>query len=89
MLYLCHANRLEDLADRLMSDLARPVEDILASEIVVVQGHGIAHWLSLGMAHRQGVVANMRWLFPAEMIWQLFRAVLEDIPATNAFSAEE
>jgi exodeoxyribonuclease V gamma subunit len=88
MLYLCHGNQLEDLADRLVLDLARPVSSVLAPELIAVPGQGVARWLSLRLAHQQGVVANTLWQFPAELLWHLFRAVLSDVSTTNAFSAD-
>ena len=88
MLHLCHGNQLEDLADRLALDLARPVSSVLAPDLIAVPGQGIARWLSLRLAHQQGIIANTLWQFPAELLWHLFRAVLPDVPTTNAFSAE-
>ena len=52
MLYLCHGNQLEDLADRLVLDLTRSVKGVLAPELIAVPGHGIARWLSLRLAHQ-------------------------------------
>jgi exodeoxyribonuclease V gamma subunit len=88
MLYLCHGNQLEDLADRLVLDLARPVNSVLAPDLIAVPGQGISRWLSLRLAHQQGIIANILWQFPAELLWHLFRTVLPDVPATNAFSAD-
>jgi exodeoxyribonuclease V gamma subunit len=88
MLHLCHGNQLEDLADRLVLDLARPANAVLAPDLIAVSGQGIARWLSLRFAHQQGISANTLWQFPAELLWNLFRAVLPDIPGTNAFSAD-
>ena len=84
MLHLCHGNQLEDLADRLALDLARPVSSVLAPDLIAVPGQGIARWLSLRLAHQQGIIANTLWQFPAELLWHLFRAVLPDAPMTNA-----
>ena len=88
MLYLCHGNQLEDLADRLVLDLTRPVKDVLAPDLIAVPGQGIARWLSLRLAHQQGIIANTLWQFPAELLWHLFRTILGNVPATNAFSAD-
>ena len=88
MLYLCHGNQLEDLADRLVLDLTRPVKDVLAPDLIAVPGQGIAAWLSLRLAHQQGIIANTLWQFPAELLWHLFRTILGNVPATNAFSAD-
>ena len=78
MLYLCHGNQLEDLADRLVLDLTRPVKDVLAPDLIAVPGQGIVRWLSLRLAHQQGIIANTLWQFPAELLWHLFRTRSEE-----------
>ncbi len=88
MLHLYHANRLEDLAERLARDLQCPAGPVLAPQIVAVSSTAIGQWLSLQLAHHQGISANMQWLLPARLLWRVFRDVLSDVPKTNAFSAE-
>ncbi len=86
MLYLYRSNRLERLADRLAEVLAEPAGGgALAPETVVVQGPGTARWLSARIAARLGVCANVRFPLPAAFIWDCFRAVLPDLPATSAY----
>ena len=88
MLHLYHANRLEDLAGRLATDLKTPSGSVLAPQIVAVSSTAVGQWLSLQLAQHQGVSANMQWLLPARLLWRVFRDVLSDVPKTNAFSAE-
>lgn len=80
MLHLHHSNHLEQLA-RHFAALQRvaPLAP-LAQEHVVVQNSGMGRWLSLQTAMINGIAANTRYLFPAEMTWELLRAVLEDVP---------
>ncbi|MGA7802843.1 MAG: exodeoxyribonuclease V subunit gamma, partial [Gammaproteobacteria bacterium] len=85
MLTIHYGNRLEALAERLALVLARPLSAALACEEVVVQNHGMARWLSLELATRQGVLANTRFRFPAEFVWAMFEAVLEQVPGRSAF----
>ncbi|MEO1847544.1 MAG: exodeoxyribonuclease V subunit gamma, partial [Pseudomonadota bacterium] len=88
MLHLYHANRLEDLAERLARDLERPVGPVLAPQIVAVSSGAVGQWLTLELARRHGISANVQWLLPARLLWRVFRDVLSDVPKANAFSAE-
>ncbi len=88
MLHLYHANRLEDLAERLATDLKAPVGPVLAPEIVAVSSSAVGQWLTLELARRHGISANVQWLLPARLLWRVFRDVLSDVPKANAFSAE-
>ena len=80
MLHLHHSNHLEQLA-RYFAALqqADPLSP-LVQEHVVVQNSGMGRWLSLQTATFNGITANIRYLFPAEMTWELLRGVLTDVP---------
>lgn len=81
MLSVFHSTKLEQLADKLMNQLNDHKRDhILQPEIFVVQNHGIGQWLSLYMAKKQGIAANMEFEFPSERIWKLIRMMDDDIP---------
>lgn len=81
MLTFYRGNDTEALANELVQLYDRqPLEDPLAQEIVVVQNHGMARWLSTQLARRQGVAANMKFEFPAERAWDLYRVMDPGIP---------
>lgn len=83
MLYLHQSNRLEQLAYHFAAlQRADPLPP-LETEQVVVQNIGMGRWLSLQTARINGITANLRYLFPAEMTWELMRAVLTDVPARD------
>ena len=88
MLHVCYGNRLEALAERLVQDRESSFGSALEPELIAVQGHAVARWLSLRLATAQGIVANTEMLFPAELLWRLFRQVLPNVPEVNSFSAE-
>lgn len=88
MLTVHHSNRLEILADRLAGLLATPAGPPLAPDWVVVQSNGMARWLSLRVARRLGVCANLRFPFPAALVWEVFRRVLPQVPDTSAYAPE-
>ena len=80
MLYLHQSNQLERLAHHFAAlqriDPLPPFQD----EVVVVQNSGMGRWLSLQAAKVNGIAANARYLFPAEIMWEMLRAVLENVP---------
>jgi exodeoxyribonuclease V gamma subunit len=80
MLYLHQSNQLEQLARHFAAlqqiDPLAPLE----TEQVVVQNSGMGRWLSLEIARFTGIAANIRYLFPAELTWELLRKVLVDVP---------
>lgn len=83
MFHFFHGNRIDRLGDRLIGALsASPLPDPMQPEIIVVQNHGMARWLSLRYARRQGIAANMKFLFPSELVWYLIRLTDSDIPET-------
>jgi exodeoxyribonuclease V gamma subunit len=85
MLILHQSNRLERLADRLADLLGQPVEDPLQSDWVVVQHPGMARWLTLQLASRLGISANVEFPLPAVFIWQVFRRLLGDLPELDRY----
>ena len=88
MLHLHHANRLEDLAEKLRRNLETPLSEVLTPEIIAVPGTAISEWLTIRLAAETGISANIRWLLPARLLWQIFRDTLDEVPDSNAFSAD-
>ena len=88
MLHLHHANRLEDLAEVLRRNLETPLSEALQPEIIAVPGTAISEWLTIRLAATTGISANMQWLLPARLLWQVFRDTLDEVPDANAFSAD-
>ncbi|NIT56772.1 MAG: hypothetical protein GWN00_11220, partial [Aliifodinibius sp.] len=83
MLKFYYSTELEKLADRLFQELdENPLSNPLEKEIFVVQNHGIGQWLSLRMAEKEGIAANLKFEFPSERIWSLIRLWNDDIPQT-------
>ena len=82
MLHLRIGNQLEQLSDRLIVDLGRPVNSIFDPEPVIVPGMAVARWLSLRMAQQTGISANIFWQLPADLLWFLFQKILKK---TNTF----
>lgn len=79
-------NRLEALAAALANTLRRPLADPLTPEIVVVQSLGMERWLSMVLARRHGICANMAFPFPNTFVYSdIFRALLPGLPEHSPF----
>ncbi|TXH67139.1 MAG: exodeoxyribonuclease V subunit gamma [Thiothrix sp.] len=76
MLYLHHSNRLETLAASFAQHLSQMQLDPFKAMPVVVQNAGMGRWLSMQLAEITGIAANLKYLFPAELTWDLLRRVL-------------
>ena len=89
MLHVVHSNRMEHLADRLADLLGKPATgDPFEPEHVVVQSPGMGRWLSLRLADRLGVTANVAFRAPQQFLYEVaYRAVLgtNDVPAESWF----
>jgi exodeoxyribonuclease V gamma subunit len=82
------SNRLEVLADKLSTLLSTPLSFPLTPEVIIVQSRGMERWLSMEIARRLGICANVRFPFPKTFVEEAFAAVLGETPATDAFSPD-
>ncbi|MWP62599.1 exodeoxyribonuclease V subunit gamma [Gilliamella sp. Pas-s25] len=89
MFTIYHSNQV-DLLKTLLSELMRrqPLEDVFTPDIVMVQSQGMAQWLQIALADELGIVANVDFLFPTQLIWQLYQKLLPDAPIENSYSIE-
>ncbi len=88
MLQLFQSNKLETLLELLAALVACPQRDALAKETIIVQSKGMGRWISLGLAQRHGICANIHFPLPATFQWELLRVALGDLPKLSAFSPE-
>lgn len=83
------SNRTEALLEALVAVVATPPDDPFAAETIVVQGAGMARWLSLSLARHLGVWANPAFPFPRKLVDDAAAAVLGPAPpGAAAFSAD-
>ena len=81
MLKLFNSSDLYKLADALRTERKTyPPENPLQPELFVVQNYGMARWLSLHIAEKEGIAANFEFKFPAEVYWQIMRVMDKNIP---------
>ena len=87
-LTLYTGNRLENLADRLAEVLKTPLPSPLTPEIILVQSQGMEKWISLELARRLKICANIHFPFPNHFVTGVFRQVLPDLEETPLFDPE-
>ncbi len=83
MLKFCYGSDLSILGEQLVSEFEEnKLSEPLEPEIFVVQNYGMGRWLSMYLAKEKGIAANLKFEFPAERIWSLYRHIDPDIPKT-------
>ena len=82
------SNRLEVLAEELARCVSRPLSSPLTPEIIVVQSRGMERWVSLQLAQKLGVCANVRFPFPNAFVDEIFAATGLKAAAPEAGEAE-
>jgi exodeoxyribonuclease V gamma subunit len=87
-LTLYNSNRLEKLADLLAGVLKTPLPSPLTPEIILVQSRGMERWVSLELARRLQVCANIQFPFPNDFVSGVFRNFLPDLEETPLFAPE-
>ncbi len=80
MLILHASNCLENLSQQFAELVSQPLNNVFASEQIVIQNPSMGHWLSLQMAQQLGISANYQYFSPANYMWSLLRKVIDDIP---------
>ncbi|OWY39015.1 exodeoxyribonuclease V subunit gamma [Xenophilus sp. AP218F] len=89
MLFLYQSNRLEQLGELFCGmTQAMPLADPFAAETVIVQSRGMGRWITLDLARRAGVAANLNFVLPAAFAWRLMQQVMPDLPKKSSFVPE-
>lgn len=90
MIQVVKSNRAEILVETLAEVLAQPLSTPFAAESVIVQGRGMERWVSLQLAKRLGVCANVKFPFPRKVLDDAFTAFLGDDEAkANGYKPEQ
>lgn len=85
---LITGNRAENLVLAMVMDLKRPLVSPLDPEIVVVHSKGMERWISLEIAKKHGICANLRFPFPNTFMHEILQKILPDRADEFAFGAE-
>ena len=81
-------NRLEILAEELAKVLSRPLPSPLQPEIILVQSKGMERWVSMELARKSGICANIRFPFPNHFVYALFREAIPDLEEISPYAPE-
>jgi exodeoxyribonuclease V gamma subunit len=74
-LFIFTSNRMEVLAERLAEVLRTARTSAMTPETIIVQSRGMERWVSMELARRNGISANVRFPFPNAFLEEAFRAV--------------
>ncbi|MAL16298.1 MAG: hypothetical protein CL670_11030 [Balneola sp.] len=77
-IYQSHSLRL--LSNHLSEIFAPDSANPLTQQWVIVQNNEIKEWLSLQLAKDQGIAGNLKFIFPSEFIWLLYRLKHDEVP---------
>ncbi len=87
MLNIVQSNRMEALLSQLLTHLdAHKPASIFAEQTVLVQSPGMSQWLTIHLAHQQGVCAQVAFPLPSSFIWRLYQTLLPNVPEQSAFN---
>lgn len=85
------SNDLERMADRMSADLVDAGRQLgaFSPQVIITQTEGMKSWLRLRMAEQSGVVANLEFLQPKDLVWRLQYYVLDRDLMREQLSREE
>jgi exodeoxyribonuclease V gamma subunit len=92
MLYLVQSNKMECLADSLISCLQASAGkkgqgvSIFDADQILVQSPGMSQWLKIQIAEKVGIAANIDFPLPSSFIWQLYQQHIQGLPEQSAFT---
>lgn len=67
------SSSLECLAEALVAQLNASEKTVFQQDVIVTQTEGMNNWLVLQIAERSGIAANIRFMQPSELIFQLYQ----------------
>jgi len=88
MIYLWTSNDLQTLAGEMAERMVEGPVAPLRPEYVLVQTHGMGRWLSLQLARRHGICANVRYLFPNALLDEVVQPICGEPVAENPWAVE-
>jgi exodeoxyribonuclease V gamma subunit len=80
MIQIYNSLSLKQLAQKFSEIYAANESDPLKPAWVIVQNNEVKEWLSLQLANDQGIAGNLRFIFPSEFLWTLYRIREQNIP---------
>lgn len=87
MLNITFANRFETLQDALLEALDTPPAAPFAAEQIIVPSAALRRRLTLALADRRGICANVELPFLAQWLWQQIARVVPTVATDSPFAA--
>jgi exodeoxyribonuclease V gamma subunit len=87
-LHIFTSNRMEVLIEQLADQVCEPLASPLAPEIIVVQSRGMERWITMELARRNGICANVEFPFPNAFLESVFRSISETPDGLSAFDPQ-
>lgn len=89
MFIVYYSNQLEKQKE-ILAELFKtlPREDPFQQDIILVQSPGMAQWLQMELAKKNGISANLAFPMPASFIWQLYADNLPAVSLQNPFDKD-
>jgi exodeoxyribonuclease V gamma subunit len=88
MLYVHFSNRYETLARLLMSELGGTRDDVFAKDQVIIPSAAVQRDLTLALADRHGVCANIEFVYLARWLWQQVARVVPGVADESPFDPD-
>jgi exodeoxyribonuclease V gamma subunit len=88
MFHVHSSNRFESLASLLVERIGAPREDVFAADQVVVPGSAMRRALTLAIADRHSVCANVEFSYLAHWLWQQVARLVPGTAAESPFDAD-
>ncbi|HBO38155.1 MAG TPA: exodeoxyribonuclease V subunit gamma [Pasteurellaceae bacterium] len=86
MFIVYYSNSLDVQKDILLDRMRTPaLDNPFERETILVQSPGMAQWLQLKIAEKQGVAANLAFPMPASFIWQQYVDNLPSVAKQSPF----
>jgi exodeoxyribonuclease V gamma subunit len=86
--FIYQSNRLEILAEKLAENLGQNPLPPLQEEIIIVQSKAMQEYISLLLARKIGICAQVSFPFPVLFTYQLFRNYFPSLPEEYPFAQE-
>ena len=80
MFYKYQSHSLTDLAHKLSELTAAQDSNPMQPTWIVVQNNEVKEWLSLQVAEQNGISGNIKFIFPSEFIWMIYRLKHTEVP---------
>ena len=91
-LNLIVSNRLEKLADACAKLLFEPFSgadnDPLVPDTILIQSKGMQRWLTLAIAAKKQICANVVFPFPNTFLESLYRQIIGRLPRSGEFDPD-